>query len=105
LYLDDWERLKVEPFISELQNYICRVSPRWNTIGIQLEIPLHVLDEIGTESDPTIRCTKIIRAWRRNANPPFLWATFIEVLAKESIGEHALAHEIATDILKKYVSY
>lgn len=104
--LDDWDRLKVEPHLPKLQNYICRVSTKWKLIGVQLEIQSHVLDYIGNAGhNQTVLSTEVLVAWQRNTKPPFFWTTFIEVLASDCIGEYALASEIASDIIKELVSY
>lgn len=104
--LDDWESLKVEPYLPQLQNYICRVSTKWKLIGVQLEIKPYVLDRIGLAGhDLTVLSTEVLMTWQKNLRPSFTWATFIDVLARGCIGEHALANEIASDILKKLSSY
>lgn len=96
----------MEPSLPELQNYICRVATKWYVIGTQLKIPPHDLSCIGNgQEDPTVVATKVILAWQRNTRPPFFWATFIDVLTRECVGEYALAKEIASDVLKKLLSY
>lgn len=73
---------------------------------MQLEIKTHILDGIERHRhDVMDQCTEVIIAWQKNAEPPFLWTTFIEVLTREAINEHALAREICDDILAKLDTY
>lgn len=108
LLVVQWECLKIEPDLRELQNYICRVAVKWKHIGIQLEIQLHELDRIEVthaSHDLTMHSTEVLRTWQRKLRPPFTWATFIEVLTTECIGEHALAKQIVMEVLRKLQSY
>ena len=73
---------------------------------MQLEIKTCTLDNIESRRHDILdQCTDVIVTWRSNLEPPFLWTTFIDVLTRDCISEHALAKKICDEVLAKLDTY
>ena len=86
--------LSREPTMRELlHNVACRAMDKWYMVGLELEIEQHQLDTIN-HTQP-VRCyTEVFRLWQNKAEPPFTWATIINVLKSLIVGENKLANDI-----------
>ena len=76
-------------------NALHSVCDKWYKIGVQLEVPIPNLNNIGRNSmDPLF---DILDYWMRN-NPSPSWRHLVDAMKAPSVGENQLAGEIE----KKY---
>ena len=56
----------------------------WYQLGIQLEVPIHVLTEIDRENpgDERRKLTKVLDYWIKNAKPAASWETIVKALQR-----------------------
>ena len=71
-----------------------KATDKWERIGFQLDIEYHQLKTIARDEDHIIRYAKVFSEWQRRGDPPFTWATVIEVLKAPIVGEDQLAKEV-----------
>ncbi len=100
--------MRCVPDIAELHNAITKVAVKWKLIGSQLKIKQEVLDQI--EHDFAVhgslrQCIEVVKTWQKHLYPEFTWATFINVLKQDCIGEHALAKSLSEQILSTLNTY
>lgn len=94
LHQDD--PLNKPPKQSELANLVsCKAKDKWEVIGILLDIEQHELNAISqSRSDPLVCYSKVFRMWKATGDPPFTWATILDVLRSPAVAEISLASEI-----------
>jgi len=72
-------------------------SPNWFHIGLQLDVPPHVLENIDHDYPNQMkRLTQLLIFWMNNATPS--WKALIKALKADSVGQKRLAEELE----KKY---
>ena len=56
----------------------------WHQLGIQLEVPIHVLTEIDRENpgDERRKLTKVLDYWIKNAKPAASWKMIVKALQR-----------------------
>ena len=81
-----------EDNMRDILNEIDTARPKWYYIGLQLNVPPHILD--GIKSDPTsVHLEKVIRYWLTHMTRP-TWGDLVNALRKSTVGESRLAGEI-----------
>ena len=81
------------PTVKTAINALHSASYRWYQIGIQLEVPTHVLKNIKQQPHDQTDClTELLEYWVRNAPPS--WRALIDALRAPSVGEKTLAGEL-----------
>ena len=106
--VDEWDFLKSEPELTKLLDYISRVETKWMEIGLKLGIKPHILDQLKcnyANDGVKVLIVKVLQQWQKNITPPFTWATIIQVLNSEFVGEHVLAKTICDAVLREQVTY
>ena len=74
---------------------------QWELVGVQLDIDSSDLNSIRPSCQNDLQCfKKVFDLWRRNGNPPYTWATIINVLKAPSVGEEQVAKDV-TEWLSK----
>ena len=84
------------PGISEAELFddLQPLAAQWRELGIQLRVPTSTLDRIQGQKSMCLVCLlKIIQQWLETG--PHTKDTLVEVLKRQSIGEHKLAKEIS----------
>lgn len=72
---------------------IYTTCPKWYYIGLQLKVPVYILDNMKNE--PSSVClTKVIQYWLTHMNPSPTWRALANVLRMPTVGEGQLAGEI-----------
>ena len=83
------------PKINELLNKVAaKATDKWERIGLQLDIEYHQLNTISSDQDHITCYAKVFSMWQKRGDPPFTWATIIEVLKAPIVGENQLAKEL-----------
>ena len=79
-----------------LRRVASRANDKWELIGLDLKIEQHQLNTISrAHPHNAISCySEVFSVWQRKADPPFTWATIIDVLRSPIVKENALAQEI-----------
>ena len=77
-------------------NALHSASPRWYQIGVQLNVPTHLLKNIQQQHHDPIDClTELLDKWMKNAtDPPPSWRALIDALRAPTVGETRLAGEL-----------
>ena len=74
---------------------------KWDLVGAQLDIKSVDLNSIKSSCENNLQCfMDLFDLWRRNGNPPYTWATIINVLKAPSVGEEQVAKDV-TEWLSK----
>ena len=82
-----------EDNILDILNRIYTTHSKWYYIGLQLKIPVYILD--GIKSEPTsVHLDKMIRYWLAQTDPRPTWRALANALRKSTVGEGCLAEEI-----------
>ena len=71
-----------------------RATDKWEWIGLQLDIEYHQLKTISKSQDYRSCYAEVFSMWQKSGDPPFTWATIIEVLKAPIVGEDQLAKEL-----------
>jgi len=72
---------------------IYTTCPKWYYIGLQLKVPVYILDNMKGEAT-SIRLSKVIQYWLTHMNPSPTWRALANVLRMPTVGEGRLAGEI-----------
>ena len=94
------------PSIRNLMNDVAADIPaKWRQIGIQLRVPVATLDSIQSQSagrpdSNMYSFEQVFDQWKRQRPSSYTWKTVIDALKAPSVGEVALADELAV----KYIS-
>ena len=77
-------------------NALHSASSRWYQIGVQLDVPTHLLKNIQQQHHDPIDClTELLDNWMKNAtDPPPSWRALIDALRAPIVGEKRLAEEL-----------
>ena len=89
-------QLKMKHLANEVA---AKVSAKWRLIGVQLEIPGNVLDDIQSQvagkPDSNMHAfEKMLDKWRTLHTSPYTWLTIIEALESPAVGEREVAAEL-----------
>ena len=77
----------------DIVNKIYTTRSKWYYIGLQLKIPVYILD--GINSEPTsVHLDKMVQYWLAQTNPRPTWRALANSLRKSTVGEGRLAEEI-----------
>ncbi len=79
------------------------VKVEWENIGLHLDLPYSILDNIGKEHGTNQkRLQQMILAWLkgRGKKTP-TWQSLIDALKHDTVGENATADDIRTYVLSK----
>ena len=76
-----------------------KVTAKWRIIGVQLEIPANVLDDIQSQvagrPDSNMHAFELmLEKWRILRTSPYEWLTIIRALESPAVGEQAVADEL-----------
>ena len=86
--------LRSTPQIEELMNKVAaKCLDKWMMIGLQLKIDQQLMNAIPNK-EATNAFSVVFHQWKNNGDPPFTWATIIDVLRKPIVGENQLAYEL-----------
>ena len=88
--------LQRPPKVSVLLNRVAAKAPiKWKNLGRQLNIENQKLKTIPRENDDSLDCfAEVFDLWERRGSPPFTWATIIDALKADIVGEVQLAYEL-----------
>ena len=88
--------LQKPPMISDLLNRVAVKAPiKWKNLGRQLNIENQKLKTIQRENDDSLDCfAEVFDLWERGGSPSFTWATIIDALRGDIVGEVQLAYEL-----------
>ena len=88
--------LQRSPKVSVLLNRVADKAPiKWKKLGQQLDIEHQKLKTIQRENDDSLDCfAEVFDLWKRGGSPPFTWATIIDALRADIVGEVQLAYEL-----------
>ena len=88
--------LQNPPKVSILLNKVAaKASNKWKKLGQQLDIEHHKLKTISRENDDNLDCfAEVFELWKREGSPPYTWATIIDALRADIVGEVQLAYEL-----------
>ena len=93
---------KPPEFYQLLQKVGPKVKAKWKTLGHGLCIECHQLDAIKKDNSECLDClVKMLQQWKKNAEPPYTWATIIEALKSPLVDEENLAKELECSPLKE----
>ena len=90
------------PKLSELMNDVAAAIPaKWRLVGVQLELPSEVLDEIqdmnATMPNMCLHCfEQIFAKWERLGTSLYTWKTLVNALCSPAVGEVHLAEQLST---------
>lgn len=96
----------IELKMKNLANMVAfKVSSKWRLIGVQLELPTYVLNDIQSqvarEPDSNMHAFELIlEKWKTLQTSPYTWHTLIEALESPAVGEM----EVAADLRKKGIT-
>ena len=84
------------PTLFDLMSKVAaKIANKWEKIGILLGIPYSDIETISRSKDDVVIClAEVFDTWRRSGYPPYTWATIINVLGAELMGEVQLAKEV-----------
>ena len=85
-----------EPVIQELMNRVAApCMDQWELVGAQLHIDGVQLNSIRSSYQNDLQCfKKVFELWKKKSNPPYTWATIIDVLKAASVGEEKVAKDL-----------
>ena len=85
--------LHYAPSDQQLMNcVVVKIPTKWKEVALQLGLSYECLERTEAERRDQQFCfLDILNKWKRNASPPYTWATLIGALLKESVNEKALA--------------
>ena len=88
--------LQNPPNIPDLLNKVAaKASNKWKKLGHQLFIEHHKLKTISRENDDSLDCfAEVFELWQKRRSPPYMWATIIDALRADIVGEVQLAYEL-----------
>ena len=88
--------LQNHPKVSDLLNKVAaKASNKWKKLGQQLDIEHHQLKTILEENNDNLDCfAEVFELWKRKGSPPYTWATIIDALRADIVGEVQLAYEL-----------
>ena len=83
--------------LRKVRGAIFSAKVKWYDIGVELELPLSLLDELdkenGKDSGECLR--KMLKEWLSGVSPAPSWNSLVEALSSDPVGEHILAKKIA----------
>ena len=97
--------LEKSPKQSDLLNKVAaKASDKWKKMGQQLEIEYHKLKTISRENpEDSLDCyAEMFELWRKCGSPPYTWATIIDALRADIVGEISLADDLEQWVINKY---
>ena len=88
--------LQRPPKVSVLLNRVAAKAPnKWKKLGQQLDIEYQKLMTFPRENDDSVDCfARVFDLWKRGGSPPYTWATIIDALRGDIVGEVQLAYEL-----------
>ena len=88
--------LQRPPKVSVLLNRVAaKATNKWMKLGQQLDIKYQKLKTISNENNDVLICfAEVFDLWERGGSPPFTWATIIDALRADIVGEVQLAYEL-----------
>ena len=92
-------------YVPELQVLMEAVAPaKWRLIGIQLHVPVEVLDaiqlQVAGRSDPIMDVFELMLGkWKSLCPHQYTWSTIINALKASSVGAVDVAAELRTKYL------
>ena len=93
IFLSVSEKTLSEDDMLVILNEVSTACPKWYYIGLQLNVPPHILD--GIKSEPTsVHPDKVIRYWLTHRNPRPTWRALANALRKPTVGESRLAENV-----------
>ena len=95
--VSDGVGLHYAPSNQDLMNYVVAEIPtKWKEVGVQLGLAHECLEQTEAENRKQEQCFfKILNKWKKNASPPYTWATLIDALLKPSVNEKLLAQKLS----------
>ena len=82
-----------EADLADIIEKIYTARPKWYYIGLQLNVPVYILEDM--KSEPTSIClSKVIQYWLSHLSPSPTWRTLANALRMATVGEGQLAGEI-----------
>ena len=84
------------PELRVLVNELVDVRRKWYDIGIQLNIPDEILDDINSacKDDYSLALRRLIQHWLRQIEPRATWADLVEALRARAVNEQDLAKNL-----------
>ena len=89
--------LQKRPKQSDLMNQVAAlILHKWRDVGLQFELDNYDLDAINSRylGDVKTCFAQVFYLWKRNRSHPYTWATIIEILRANGVGEIQLANEL-----------
>ena len=88
--------LQRPPKVSVLLKRVAAKAPiKWKKLGQELDIEHQKLKTIQRENDDSLDCyAEVFDLWKREGSPPYTWATIIDALRGDIVGEVQLAYEL-----------
>ena len=85
------------PSDRDLMNYVvAKIPTKWKEVGVQLRVAHECLERTEAENGRNQQYCflDILNKWKRNASPPYTWATLIDALLQPSVDEKLLAQTL-----------
>ena len=72
------------------------VAARWESLGIQLDLEMHVLDRIRETSgrDCTRALIQMLREWKQRSPQTYTWHYLVQALCSSAVGEVRIGREV-----------
>ena len=88
--------LHYAPSDQDLMNYVvAKIPTKWKEVGVQLGLAHECLERTEAENRNQQYCFfDILNKWKKNASPPYTWATLIDALLQPSVNEKLLAQTL-----------
>ena len=89
--------LHYTPSDQDLMNYVVvKIPTKWKEVGVQLGLAHECLERTEAENRNQHYCFfDILNKWKKNASPPYTWATLIDTLLQPSVNEKLLAQTLS----------
>ena len=81
-----------------------KAPDKWKRIGLQLNIEYQKLNTMANQ-DHINSYADVFSMWQKKGDPPFTWATIIEVLRADSVEEKQLANELKEWLTNEQMQY
>ena len=94
--------VKDRPSLKDFNNYVRKwITPRWEDLGIQLDITEEKLDEIKASlmADCVKCCTEVFKHWCQKYPEEATWKTLLEALESPCLEMNDVAKRIREKLL------